>query len=75
MPERIIMALKLSNTVHSTNTGDREVREAPAAIQDSGVGSDHEIYRKLSPYCEHQEVCENYTSQFIRTRQGNCISQ
>ena len=74
MSDKIIMALKLSSTVHSS-TGNQDLvrREAPAAVQDSGVGS-HEIYRKSSQFCEHQEVCENHTSSFIYTPPGKCIS-
>ena len=57
------MALKLSSTV-----------QAPTAAKDLlGVGSDHEIHRKSFHFCEHQEVCENYTSQFMYTPPGNCV--
>ena len=62
MPERIIMALKLSSTVL-----------APAAAKDSDVGLDHEIDRKSSHFCEHQDVCEEYTSQFKFTPPGNSM--
>ena len=68
--ERIILALKLSSTVHGTSTHDRRRREAPAAAQESDVGADHEMYRKSSQFCEHQEVCENYTSPYIHTPPG-----
>ena len=51
------MALKLSSTV-----------QAPAAPD---VGSDHEISRKLSHFCEHQEVCEEHTPPFNYTPPGN----
>ena len=69
MSEKIIMALKLSSTVH-ISTGDRERREAPTAAWDSGVGTDHEIYRKSSHFCEHQEVCEDYIADFRYTLPG-----
>ena len=70
MSEKIILTLKLSSTVHGTSKDDRRRREAPAAAQDSNVGADHEIYRKSSQFCEHQEVCENYTSSYIHTPPG-----
>ena len=63
----IILALKLSSTVHSTSTGYRGRREAPAAAQDSDVDLDHEIYRKSSQFCGHQKVCEEYISDFRYT--------
>ena len=75
MPEKIIMALKLSRTVHGTSTDDRGRREATAAASDSDVGPDHEIYRKLAHFCGHQEVCEDFISPFIHTPPGNyCTS-
>ena len=58
------MALKLSSTVHGTSTGDREKREVP------DVGLDHEIYRKSSQFCRHQEVCEEYITPFRYTPPG-----
>ena len=64
------MALKLSSTVHGTSTGDRERREAPAAVQDSDVGSDHEVYRKSSQFCTHQEVCDKHIPNFRFTLPG-----
>ena len=73
MPEKIIMALKLSNTVHGKSTENREKREVPAVIQDLDVGHDHEVYRKSSQFCGHQEVCENYTSQFRYTQPGKLL--
>ena len=48
MAEKIIMALKLSSTVHGTGTENQERRETPAAAWDSDVAPDHEIYRKSS---------------------------
>ena len=48
MLEGIIMALKLSSTVHGTNISCRGGREAPAAAQDSDVSSDHEMYQNIS---------------------------
>ena len=75
MPDRIIMALKLSSTVRGMNIGGRGRREAPAALQDSDVGPHHEIYRKSFHFCGQQKVCEkniyNYTvpgilSSFLR---------
>ena len=64
------MALKLSSTVHGTSTGDRGRRESPATIQDSDVDLDHEIYRKASQFCGHQEVCVEHISPFIHTPKG-----
>ena len=72
-PEKIIMALKLSSTVHGTSTGERVRREAPAAVRDSDVDSDHDIYRKSSQICGHQEVCEEYTSHFKYTPPGKVL--
>ena len=70
MPERIIMALKLSSTVHGTGTGNRGRREASAAAWDSDVGTDHKMYQKSSHFCEHQEVCAEYISNFGYTLPG-----
>ena len=70
MPERIIMALKLSSTVHGTSTGDRGRRDVPAGAWDSDVGPDHEIYRKSPHFCGHHDVCEEYISDFRYTPPG-----
>ena len=61
------MALKLSSTVHGTSTGDRRRRETFVAAQDSDVGHDHEIYRKSSQFCGHQEVCQEHIPNFAHT--------
>ena len=76
MPEKIIMALKLSRTVkcHDTSTDDRRRREGPNTAWDSHVGPDHEIYRKSSHFCGHQEVCEEYISDFRYTPPGKMPS-
>ena len=70
MSDRIILALKLSSPVHGTSTDDRRSREAPAAAWDSDVGTDHKMYQKSSHFCEHQEVCEEYISNFRYTLPG-----
>ena len=70
MPERIIMALKLSSTVYGKSTSDRGRREVPAAAQDSDSSPAHEIYRKSSHFCGHQKVCEEYTPEFRYTPSG-----
>ena len=53
MPERIIIALKLSSTVQD-----------PAA-KDSDVDPDHKIDRKSSHFCGHQEVCSTSFSNTL----------
>ena len=61
------MALELTSTVDDTSTSDRGRREVPAAARDSGVGLSHDIYRKSSHFCQHQEVCEDYAPKFLYT--------
>ena len=51
MPEGIIMALKLSSTVHGTNISCGGRREAPAAVQDSDVSPDHEKFFVVTRKC------------------------
>ena len=67
MPERIILALKLSSTVHGTSTSDRKRREAP------DEGPDHEIYQKSSHFCGYQEVCEEFVPILDFTAPGMYI--
>ena len=75
MPDRIIMALKLSSIVHGTSTSDRGRREAPAVAPKLDIGTDHKIYRKSSHLCGHQEVCEVYNPEFIYTQPGKVLYQ
>ena len=64
--EQIIMALRLSSNVHGTSTGR----------QDSDVDPDHEIYRRSSHFCGHQEVCEDTNnSDFRYTPPGKLLYQ
>ena len=70
MPERIIMALKLSSTVHGANTSCQGRRETFTAVQDSDVGPDHEICQNSTQFCGHQEVCAEYISNFRYTPPG-----
>ena len=75
MPERIILALKLSSTVHGTNTSCRGRQQTPAAAaKESDVGPDHEICQNLSQFCGHQEVCGAYIPPFRYVPPGISVS-